>query len=694
MADTARLRCPFTSLALVPEAAASVTFPFLLGRQAAAWVLMSSEWLDASEAKDLGLAWKVAPADQVLDEALVLARCFAVHPLDSLVAGKRLLSATFTPAIAAGRERENAEFDVLLESPESRAAVGAFVSQREEPMADTDDLVVENDVMVPMRDGVRLRADVFRPASSGPHPVLVQRYPYSTRDGFMAMFGQQIASQGYAVVVQSCRGRFGSEGEFSPFHPDVDDSYDTVEWAATQPWSNGEVGMYGVSYSGMTQWTAVIARPPHLVCIAPMVCTWDWTVGGWYFSPGVLALGLAVLWSAQMTAYEAERRGVAPPVPVFAEVARMVDEGGLGDPGAMAKLLEVQPAAAQPLYDHRPLRDVEGLRDLAPWFRDWCDHPDPQDPFWHPIRGADHAAEIDLPILHVTGWYDYFTKGTLDAYTTMAGLRGDQRLIAGPWNHNGMQVRPDADPATWMFFDFSPDAPTMRFFAHHLKGEIPDDDDVPPVRVYVMGDNVWRDEQEWPLARTQWTSYHLHGDGTLSVEPPGDEAPDTFVYDPSDPVPGSLALGPTYDDPVDLAAVAERPDVLVYRTEPLDQDTEITGPVTVELWASTSAPSTDFTAKLIEVFPDGSAMHLCQGIVRTDGGQAHRHTIDLVATSVVVKAGHRLRLDVSSSEYPTFELNPNTGRRITDDDEVATATQTVFHDADHPSRLILPIIPR
>ena len=203
--------------------------------------------------------------------------------------------------------------------------------------------------MVPIRDGVRLRADVFRPSSGGPHPVLVQRYPYSARDGYMAMFGQQIAAQGYAVVVQSCRGRFGSEGDFYPFHPDVDDSYDTVEWAAALPWSNGKVGMYGVSYSGMTQWTAAIARPPHLVCIAPSMCTWDWTVGGWYTSPGILTLGLALLWSAQMTAFEAERRGVEPPLPTFAEVARIMDEGGLGDLDGVGR---VPGDAARRAYGH------------------------------------------------------------------------------------------------------------------------------------------------------------------------------------------------------------------------------------------------------------------------------------------------------------------------------------------------------
>jgi uncharacterized protein len=560
----------------------------------------------------------------------------------------------------------------------------------------TDDLIVENDVMVPMRDGIRLRADVFRPATGGPFPVLVQRYPYSTRDGFMAMFGRQIAQQGYAVIVQSCRGRFGSEGDFYPFHPDVDDSYDTVEWAAAQPWSTGKVGMYGVSYSGMTQWTAAISRAPHLACIAPAMCTWDWTVGGWYFSPGVLALGLALVWSAQMTAYEAERRDVAAPLPQFAEVAKIMDEGGLGNPGVMAHLMELQLDASKELFRRWSQRDLEDVFELTPWFRDWCDHDDPGDDYWRLISGAAHAVDIDLPILHITGWYDYFIKGSLDAYDVLS-TRDGQRLIAGPWNHNALPARADADPSAWMFFDFSPGTPVMRFFAHHLKGELPGYADEPPVRLYIMGENVWRDEHEWPLARTEWTSYHLRGDRRLTAELPQDEPPERFVFDPSNPVPGSIAIGPTFGDPVDHSAVAARPDVLVYQTDALAQDTEITGPIRLELWASSSAPSTDFTAKLIEVVADGSSQTLCQGIVRTQGTGATpmRLDIDLVATAVLVRRGSRLRLDVSSSEFPTFDVNPGTGGRISHDDtSTQPATQHVFHDPAHTSRLILPIIPR
>ncbi|MGY0063846.1 CocE/NonD family hydrolase [Streptomyces sp. LZ34] len=580
-------------------------------------------------------------------------------------------------------------------------------------MADVDDLVVENDVMVPMRDGIRLRTDIFRPAGPGPYPVLVQRYPYNIRDGIMARFGQMIARQGYAVAVQSCRGRYGSEGEFYPFHPDVEDSYDTVEWAAVQPWSNGKVGMYGMSYSGYTQWTAAIARPPHLVAIAPFTCSWDWSDSTWYYAPGVIHLGLALSWSALMTTEEADRRDTASPLPRFAEADKIMSEAGLADPGKLAEMLRLEMEGTRTLLDRRPLRDIEELRELAPWFRDWCDHDDGKAPYWRQISAADHIQNIDLPAFHLAGWYDFFGKGGLDAYTTLTRqgaterTRKGQRLVVGPWNHISTQVRPDADPNAGLLIDFGPDAPVMRFFAHHLKGELPGYEEEPPVQLYVMGDNVWREEREWPLARTQWTPYYLRRTDDvrgLSTQPPADEPPDVFVYDPSDPVPGSLRVGPTYNDPVDLKAVAERPDVLVYTTPPLATDVEVTGPVTLELWASSSVENTDFTAKLVEVFPDGSAVHVCQGVVRTGHGvtqprtpgAAYCYEISLWSTSTVFKAGHRIRLDISSSEFPTYDLNPNTGERITHASTAKTvpATQHIFHDELHPSRLILPVIPR
>lgn len=561
------------------------------------------------------------------------------------------------------------------------------------------ELIEELDVMVPMRDGVRLRTDVFRPAEGGPFPVLVQRYPYSPRDGFMNMFGRQAAQNGYAVVVQSCRGRYGSEGDFYPFHPDVTDSYDTVEWAAAQPWSNGKVGMYGVSYSGMTQWTAAMARPPHLVCIAPALCTWDWTVSGWYQGDGVLTMGLDILWCAQMTAYEAERRGVEPPLPVFADVARMMDEGALGNLAQLTEFLSMQLDAASEMFAHRPLREIAELVEFAPWFRDMCDHGDPGDAYWRAIGAADRVNDIDLPVLHVAGWYDYFTRGALEAYASMrraapsAEARGAQRLLVGPWNHNGGPGRLDVGLSGGFFFDFTDGSPMMRFFAEHLKGVA---NDSAPVRIFVLGADEWRDEQEWPLARTVFTPFHLQASGGLAPDAPCVGAPDSYVHDPLAPVPGPAAVGATFNDRPDMRAVAERPDVLVYTTDPLQVATEITGPVRAEVWAATSAVSTDIVATLLEVFADGTPVVLCQGVMRAAAltpGAVYRHEVDMAATSVVVPAGHRLRLHIASSEYPTYEPNPGTGGRITHSTETVVATQHVFHDPAHPSRIVLPLIP-
>ncbi|WP_350225256.1 CocE/NonD family hydrolase [Arthrobacter sp. efr-133-TYG-118] len=560
--------------------------------------------------------------------------------------------------------------------------------------------------MVSMRDGVRLRTDIFYPEGGGTYPTLVHRYPYSPHDGTMSMFARLIAGQGYAVVVQSTRGRYGSEGVFNPLQSDVEDGYDTVEWAAAESWSNGRVGMYGTSFAGITQWLAAIAGPPHLVCIAPTVAPWDVAHGGFYHSPGILAVGLATIWNAQMTVYEAESRGATPPIPVFAEGERMMEAGGLGDSEMRAKLFAMQPEAARALIDHRPLRDIPEFREFAAWFREWCGHSDARDSYWQRISASAHAANIALPVLHIAGWHDYFTKGNLDAFSTLthfadAGVQRQQRLVVGPWNHSTMQLRPDPGANAGTFFDFSPEGPTMRFFSHYLKGELPDYEQEPPVHLYVMGENTWREEKEWPLARTVWTPYYLRAEGRLTPDAPRVEDPDYFTYDPAHPAPGPIAQGAVYGDAVDLDALPEREDVLVYETEPFDRPVEITGPVTVELWAASDAPSTDFTASLVEVFEDGTTVLLCQGIVRTshDGipsvpGAAYRYEIDLVATSVLLGAGHRLRLDLSSSIYPTFELNPNTGKRITESAETAVAAQTVFHDSVHPSRLILPIIPR
>jgi putative CocE/NonD family hydrolase len=518
---------------------------------------------------------------------------------------------------------------------------------------------------------------------------------------------------------------------FYPHHPDVQDGYDTVEWAAAQPWSNGKVALWGGSYGGLQQWNAAIARPPHLVAMAPVSSPWN-TFGTnvWYWQPGVLGLGMAVMWTCGQLAGEAERAGVEHPVPAFAEARRASMEAfapkdGVLDRAAIDRAsLEMQRVVTGLLLSQRPLRDIAEFRELAPWFRDWCDHDDPRDPYWEKVNASAHLDALEMPIIHVTGWYDYFTKAVLDSYSTMQRyassevVRKAQRLVVGPWGH---QPVPGAIPRSDVPIDVDPPyapcftegSPVMEFFRHHLKYENTDYKDQAPIRIYVMGANEWRDEWEWPLARTEWTAYYMHsgggansvdGDGTMSLDPPLDDEPaDSFFYDPSDPVPGPTAVAEPGGPDTELRHVGRRSDVLVYTTPPLENDIEVTGPVMLELWASSSAIDTDFTAKLIEVLPDSEAIPICQGLVRTSNtvgqplmaGATYRFALDLSATSNLFKAGHRIRVHISSSEFPTYELNPNTGTRITHDPSGKTAVthQNVHHDPAHPSRLILPVIP-
>ena len=592
------------------------------------------------------------------------------------------------------------------------------MAENVQPVAEADDVVVEPEVMVAMRDGVRLRTHVYRPAGGGPFPTLVTRTPYVGADTLDPQT-RGIVAQGYAVVRQHSRGRYGSEGTFYPFHIEVDDGYDTIEWAAAQPWSTGKVGTFGASYGGAQQWCAATARPPHLVAMAPTSSGWSF-VGGTnarYWDTGVLGLGLALQWSAQMTTWEAERAGVPSPLPAFAQSEEAMKVLAT-NPAALREAGVASGRVLKELLARRPLRDIDELQELAPWWRDWCDHDHKTDPYWQEIQASDHIDALTMPIFHTAGWFDFFTNVGIEAFTTLRQrgvtqeVRNSQRLEVGPWSHvPGVQPRPDLPSDLPAMGSMHAGSGVMEFFRVHLKGEDSELLEGAPVRIFVMGANQWRSEWEWPLARTEWTPYYLHsagaantleGDGSLGAEPPDDEPADSFVYDPADPVPSPLAVGAPPGRRATPLAVGSRADVLVYRTPPLQRDMEVSGPITLELWVSSSVADTDFTAKLIDVLPDGELVPLCQGMVRTrnvidsmvpEGIYAFK--IDLWATSNMFQAGHRIGLYVSSSEFPTYELNPNTGVRITHDlsGDTAVATQLVHHDATHASRLILPIIP-
>ena len=564
---------------------------------------------------------------------------------------------------------------------------------------------------VQMRDGVTLYADVYRPDTADPLPVLLQRTPYDKSQGRTGSLDViRAASHGYAVVIQDTRGRYTSEGEFYPFLDEPDDGYDTVQWCADQPWSTGKTGMFGRSYVGATQWLCAITNPPNLTTIAPGITASDY-YEGWTYQGGALAWGFALSWTMRQLT--------------------------MANLGAISSRHDVPDDTRAALLDafnqldctmrHQPIVDLPHLKEpLAGYFYDWIRHS-ASDEYWKRWRIEDHYTHVTTPALHMGGWHDIFLLGTLRNFIGMrkqaqdATARSGQRLIVGPWHHGAF-----AETSGDYFFGLGAAGPAvdtdgvqLRWFDYWLKGEQNGSDADSPVRIFVMGDNSWRDEQEWPLARTRYTDYYLHsdgkantasGDGSLSADAPGNESPDVFLYNPQDPVPtrgGALCCGPSFvpGGAYDQQELEARADVLCYTTPRLASNVEVTGPVTLTLFAATSAADTDFTAKLVDVDPCGAARNLTDGIIRAryrDGtdqsrtvtpGAVHEYTIDLVATSNVFKAGHRIRLDVSSSNFPRFDRNFNTGDDPWASKESVPAVQTICHNAEHPSRLRLPIIP-
>jgi putative CocE/NonD family hydrolase len=569
-------------------------------------------------------------------------------------------------------------------------------------------VVVESNVPVLMRDRTVLYADVYRPASPGRYPVLVQRTPYDKGQASVTGIDYlRAARAGYVVVVQDVRGRFASQGEFYPFLHEAADGYDTVEWAAAQAWSSGRVGMVGGSYLGATQWLAAMARPPHLQALFPAITPSDMQ-DGWVFQGGAFQLGFCLSWTlsplvlANWDAIAASRPGIRERRD---GIARTIDHMGEE-------------------FRRLPLTEFPDLDNgVAPYYFDWMEHADDEE-YWDRWNIEAHHAEISVPAYHVGGWYDLFLPGTLRNF---GGLRdrstGTQKLLVGPWAH----ASPLSNLVGEVDFGIGSaasaidlDGIQLRWFDHWLKGERNGILEESPLRIFVMGENRWRDEHEWPLARAREVSYYLHsngdansaaGDGSLDPEAPGAEPTDTFRYDPLEPVPtrgGGLCCNPTYlpGGVYDQRPVEARHDVLVYTSAPLAREMEVTGPVRVHLWAATSAPDTDFTAKLVDVHPDGSAYNLADGIIRTryresravpsplQPGKAVALSIDLGATSNLFKAGHRIRLEVSSSNFPRFNRNPNTGAPLASGSEMIAATQTVLHNESHASRVILPTIHR
>jgi uncharacterized protein len=601
---------------------------------------------------------------------------------------------------------------LLADVPSQRAAYvrDGFEALRKVP--ETDPLIskptfrvkTDPNVGVAMRDGTKLSTTIYRPDSPGKFPVILIRTPYKKE--MLELQAAFYARRGYAVAVQDCRGRFGSSGEWEPFVNEPRDGYDTVEWLAAEPWSQGKVGMIGGSYVGWVQWWAAVERPPHLVTIIPNVAPPD----PFYNIPyeyGVFFLGGAIWWADVL------------------ETAATADLSG----AALAKIGEKK---YKSILRQLPVIDLDQkvLGRKNKYWRKWIEHPN-NDEYWEQANFLEKLHDVNIPVFHQSGWFDGDGIGTKLNYQHMhAHHARDQKLVLGPWGHSDRASRMYGD------HDFGPDAMVdlprdyLRWFDHYLKSVDNGINREPLVGIYVMGSNHWLHGNEYPLPSTQFEKWYLdgagkantsHGDGRLRRELPGDEPPDHYTYDPGDPTPDPSF----YEEPEDRdkqpqsseeveakqkayheALSSTRPDVLVYVTEPFKEPYTFAGPVSAVLYASTSAKDTDWFMSLMELDQKGKIFHLAQGKIRARfresmrtpqmlvPGQVSAYALDLWHTGITVPKNHRLRVEISSALFPTFSRNLNTGGHNETETKFVPAQQTVYHSKLYPSHILLPAIPQ
>jgi len=592
------------------------------------------------------------------------------------------------------------------------------------------DIAIARNVMVPMRDGVRLATDIYRPAQNGAavdgkFPVIMERTPYD-KSGLDWLL--DFVKDGYVVVAQDTRGRYSSEGRWRFMPDDVNDAYDTAKWLGAQPWCSCRIGTIGGSYDGATQHAMAISGAPFLAAVVPI----DAAANAGYY-------GLRHHGAFELRFFNW----------IFTYGARDGSHEALSNPHTKQVLEEMSKHVTE-YVKGLPLRAGTTPLKLAPDYESWLieamGHGD-LDGFWRNYGASvvDHVAEYkDVPVYHIGGWYDSWAAQTANmSYAALAKAKHDQKLIMGPWVHGG------AEDSFAGEAEFGPEAAikytelAKRWFDRWLKGMPNGADKGPPVRIFVMGGGDghktaegrvfvgghWRDEREWPLSRAVTTSYYFAEGGLLSPKPPESPASTSFVFDPKHPVPtlggnisssGALATNGALDQRCradywpcegDTRPLSARNDVLVFESAPLDRDLEVTGRVAVKLWISSTAPDTDFTAKLIDVyppsddFPAGIALNVGDSIVRAryrdslqkaelmTPGEIYPLTIELYPTSLLFRRGHRIRVDVSSSNFPRFDINPNTGEPLNRNRRWAVATNTVYHDPRHPSHVELPVIP-
>lgn len=577
-------------------------------------------------------------------------------------------------------------------------------------MTNDTEIIIEREVQCVMRDGVKLNATVYRPAAYGNFPVLLTRLPYNKNlPDFSHRYIDpiRIALNGFVVIIQDVRGRFASEGEFEPFIQELEDGYDTVNWAAELPYSNGKVGMFGLSYYGMTQLYAALERPSALRAIFPAM-TGNVTGSGLFARDGVTELASAQTWMLDSVSSDYIKRLDSSQTEIVSEIVS--DLNTIDDHHRYVPFSEWPPVYKHPQLI--PFFERFFIEDFSAELKEEVE------------KRIEKYGPLNLPAYHLAGWYDSHLAPTLLNYEQMTTAKNNQKLIIGPWSHgyfdSDIGERSFGVYASGHAIDGTDDITSLhiKWFTHWLKENnthISVGED--PIKLFVMGINEWRTEKEWPLKRTEYTPLYLTSNcganltldsGKLQWQIPGKTGKDEYIHDPANPVPshggGTLFYKGRNSGPRDQREIENREDVVVYTSAPLEEALEVTGWVKLYLWASTNAVDTDFTAKLIDVMPDGRAYNLTDGIVRAKYAQNKKgerniqdevvqYEIDMWATSNVFLPGHSIRLEIASSNFPRFDVNPSTGNTTKDTVEMIKANQVIYHGKEYPTHLLLPIIP-
>ncbi|MCM8759656.1 MAG: CocE/NonD family hydrolase [Candidatus Omnitrophica bacterium] len=546
--------------------------------------------------------------------------------------------------------------------------------------------VIRN-VRVEMTDGVKLATNVFLPEQHGTWPVVLVRTAYNRN--FVSP--TEFITRNIALVVQDCRGRYASDGIFYPFVNEERDGYDTLEWIAHQPWCNGKIGMFGASYLAATQFYAVISGSKRLSALCPQFMSGDcWKQA--YYCNGALSLGLTWSWLC----FETNNRiSEAQTMPVF----------------DVAKILKSLPVIEL---------DEKTGAGIVKSYRDFVSN-NVYNPFWERFKlSTKHFEKFNMPVLLIGGWYDYYPVEMLRIFQQLKKhamtqkIADSHRIIIGPWTHgvNQTTVLGEIDFGTESLKE---NDAVIRWLDCILHGKNASEFQKAPIRIFVMGKNIWQDEYEWPPARVKYEKWYIHKGGLLNKRPPSDQSPDYFDYDPTNPVPtigGNHSIGPynpgLYEiarpGPYDQTILEKRKDVLVYTSDVLKQNLEIIGPITFILFACSSAVDTDFVVKLADVYPDGRSMNISEGIIRArfrnniwgrpvlmEPGKVYEFNIEMMDTAYLFKKNHRIRVYITSSNFPLWDRNLNTGKDPATDTSFQVARQTIFHDSIRPSHIIFPV---